>query len=348
MRERIYAGTQEGLKIWSAKKAGYEEIPVTLRDTVDAIDGPRSRPETVYIGAAHQGVCRTQDAGKRWNCVFRGTVRAITVDPSDERVVYAGTEPIHLYRSEDRGVTWEELTGLQALPVEVRRQWTYPRPPHREHVRHIFVSPENADTLYLCLEHGGIVRSFDRGVTWEDVSRGIDYLDIHHIGCVPGGAGLMFVATARGFFVSTEPAMGWVRAEYGMTRDYFHDFVFLPGDPPSLLVATADKSPGYWDRPERAQGAVFRSRNLAKSWERVGVGNGLPESMQQMVWALAQHPENPAKVYAGLGAVSRGRSADPSQKGTGDILVSEDEGNTWQRLPLELPADRVLWVTGDA
>ena len=348
MRERIYAGTQEGLKLWSVNNAGYEEIPGTLKDTVDAIDGPRSRPETVYVAAAHQGVCRTEDAGEHWDCVFPGTVRAITVDPTDERVVYAGTEPIHLYRSEDRGNTWTELAGLQALPVEVRRQWSYPRPPHREHVRHIFVSPGNADTLYLCLEHGGIVRSFDRGVTWEDVSQGIDYLDIHHIGCVPGRPDLMFVATAQGFFVSEEPAAGWVRAEQGMTRDYFHDFVFLPGDPAVLLVATADKSPGHWDRPERAQGAVFRSRNLAKSWERVGVGRGLPESMHQMVWALTQHPENPSKVYAGLGAVSRGRSADPSQKGAGDILVSEDEGNSWQRLPLELAADRVLWVAVDA
>jgi len=49
------------------------------------------------------------------------------------------------------------------------------------------------------------------------------------------------------------------------------------------LKSTADKSPGYWDRPERAQGAMFRSRILAESWERVGVGKWLPENMQQMV-----------------------------------------------------------------
>jgi hypothetical protein len=115
-----------------------------------------------------------------------------------------------------------------------------------------------------------------------------------------------------------------------------------------MLVATADKSPGYWDRPERAQGAVFRSRNLAANWERVGVGRWLPENMQQMVWALAQHPEDPSIVYAGLGAVSRGRSADASQRGRGDILVSADQGDSWDRLPLDLPADRVLFVASDA
>ena len=94
-----------------------------------------------------------------------------------------------------------------------------------------------------------------------------------------------------------------------MTRDYFHDFVFLPGSTPVMLVATADKSQGYWNRPERAQGAIFRSRDLAESWERVGIGEWMPEAMTQMVWALAQHPEDPSIVDAGLGAVSRGRSA---------------------------------------
>ena len=85
-----------------------------------------------------------------------------------------------------------------------------------------------------------------------------------------------------------------------------------------------------------------------RATRRVGVGKWLPQDMKQMVWALAQHPEDPSIVYAGLGAVSRGRSADANQKGEGDILVSEDQGDNWERLPLDLPADRVLWIAGDA
>jgi hypothetical protein len=53
-------------------------------------------------------------------------------------------------------------------------------------------------------------------------------------------------------------------------------------------------------------------------------------------------------ISATLGAVSRGRSADATQKGDGDILVSHDQGDSWNRLPLELPADRVLFVASDA
>lgn len=346
---RIYAGTQEGLFIWRSKNGSWEKIATTFEDkTIDSIDGLRNRPSTVFLGVTQDGVYRTDDAGQTWRRIFEGNVRAVTVDPTDDRVIYVGIEPIHLYRSENGGKTWEELVGLQDLPEEVRKYWRYPQPPHREHVRHIFVHPHVPSLLYACLEHGGIVRSFDRGKTWEDVSRGIDYLDIHHISSAPGRQDLYFVATARGFFRSKDPGEGWLRAEKGFTRDYFHDFVFLPGAPPTMLVATADKSPGFWDRPERAQGAIFRSRNLAESWERVGVGQWVPEHMKQMVWALTQHPEDPSIVYAGLGAVSRGRSADPNQRGSGDILVTRDQGDTWDRLPLQLPADRVLWVASES
>ena len=346
---RIYAGTQEGLFVWRSKNGAWENVAVSFETgTIDSVDGLRSRPNVVYLGVTQDGLYRTDDAGKSWRRVFEGNVRAVTVDSTDERVVYVGIEPIHLYRSEDGGECWEELVGVQALPSQVKAKWSYPRPPHREHVRHIFVHPDDSNILHVCLEHGGIIRSFDRGKNWEDVSGGIDYLDIHHISSAPGRKDLYFVASARGFFKASDPGQGWQRAENGFTRDYFHDFVFLPGTAPTMLVAAADKSPGYWDRPERAQGAIFRSRDLAESWERVGTGNWLPENMRQMVWALTQHPEDPSIVYAGLGAVSRGRSADATQKGHGDILVSVDRGDNWDRLPLDLPADRVLFVAADS
>ena len=154
MGERIFAGTQEGLQVWRSLGGAWEEVAVELaQGTVDAIDGPRSAPGTVYASVAGQGLCRSDDGGHHWRTVFQGNVRAVTVDPSDPKVVYVGTEPIELYRSEDEGKTWEKLSALQQLPQEVRAKWTYPRPPHREHVRHIFVSSNDPENIYVCLEH---------------------------------------------------------------------------------------------------------------------------------------------------------------------------------------------------
>ena len=110
--------------------------------------------------------------------------------------------------------------------------------------------------------------------TWEDVSKGIDYLDIHVIANLPKRKDRYYVASARGFFTSDKPEDGWVRAENGLTRDYFHDFLFLPperdGEQPTMLIATADASPGFWRRENRgARAAMFKSTDGAESWTRI-------------------------------------------------------------------------------
>jgi hypothetical protein len=92
--------------------------------------------------------------------VLEGDVRSVAIDPNYENVVYAGTEPVHSYRSEDGGDGWEELTSLGAFaisesirifqsfviprdkhPEEIKKRWWFPRPPSPgSHNRHIYPS----------------------------------------------------------------------------------------------------------------------------------------------------------------------------------------------------------------
>src|SRR5438093_1181017 len=306
---RLYAATKEGVCVVRSTRGGWEDAGTVLPGVVsEGFAGSRRRPERVYVAVEHDGVYATDDAGAHWSRLFEGDARTVALDPVDEDVIYVGTEPVHLFRSEDRGDSWGELTGLQDFPEEVRFNWWGPQPPHQGHVANIFIHPDDTNTIYLCLEHGGVVRSFDRGTTWEDVSQGIDYLDMHVLRALPGSRSRYYVSSAREFFTSDDPAGGWVPANNGFTRDYFHDFVFLPptreGDDPTMLIATADKSPCYWQRPERAKTAFFRSTAGPQSWERVGTN--LPEQMPAWAYTLITHPSDPNGAFAGLGDTVRG------------------------------------------
>jgi photosystem II stability/assembly factor-like uncharacterized protein len=355
---RLYAGTQAGMvvlrgvgDVWTSMKGSREYEPFFEEQVVDSVWGCRKSPETVFAGVCTDGLYRTQDAGRHWEKVFSGDVRWVTVDPTDDRVVYTGTEPVHLYKSEDGGNRWEELKGLQNMREEVKRNWWFPRPPHQGHVRHIYIDPEDSKCLYLALEHGGIVRSFDGGETWEDVSDGIEYPDIHMIVRSPTSKTKYFTATSRGFFTADPPEAGWKRAERGMTSDYFHDLVLLPGQPAAMFLAGGHGSPQYWDRPTGADGRIYRSEDGGQTWRQVGAG--LPVIHKGMCWQLTYNPHNANSLFAAFGDVARGHLAGPP--GAGAIYVTFDRGDTWEEVGqqkrgttfLRPPAIRVLWAAAD-
>jgi photosystem II stability/assembly factor-like uncharacterized protein len=330
---RLYAGTEQGLSVWREGARGWEPVGDGIpTHPCRAIGGSPTRPERVFVGVEHDGIYATNDAGESWKKVLDQDVWSIAVDPNDERVVYAGTAPVHLFRSEDAGQTWEELAALQALPSEVRARQIYPVLGEDSHILSIFVDPEDSDHIILSLEHGGIIRTRDRGKTFEDVTYGIDYVDIHMVKKVPGHE-LYFAATARGFFGTNDPADGWLRAENGFTRDYFYKYIIVPpkagsSENPTMLISTGDKSPGSWNRPAGARGAIFRSTDCAQSWHRVGAGRGLPEEMRERAWFFVRHPHNEDGVFAGFG-----RYPYPNvDTGAGSIMLTRDRGDTWEKM----------------
>lgn len=60
--------------------------------------------------------------------MLAGDIRSVTVDPTDDKVIYSGVEPVALYRSEDGGENWQELTTLQEVPETARKNWWFPQP----------------------------------------------------------------------------------------------------------------------------------------------------------------------------------------------------------------------------
>ena len=340
---RAYLGSTTGLEVWDVTDGAWARRSSALEGAVRVMTGRTDQPGTVFAGVMRDGLYRTTDAGGRWDKVFEGDVRSVAVDPHDQRVVYVGTEPVHLHRSEDGGETWSEVVTLQSLPEDIRRQWWGPTEPHEGHVMKILIDPDEPRVLYLGLEHGGIVRSTDRGATWADVSAGITYLDIHSIARDPSRQGAYFVSSARGFFRSDDPSGGWLHTDGSMPwgdspeQNYSHDFVVLPkaegADDVSIVVAGANGSPGFWRRPSRAECVILRSDDGARSWRELT--NGLPDKPPQMAWALVAHPADPDRLLAGY---------SDDESGAGELYATEDRGDSWRRVDGAFPAVRSIWL----
>ena len=325
---RMYVGTNTGVVVLAETGASWRQERATLEgkfvDTLVASSGAG----VVLAGISDDGVFASTDGGRSWDRSLSGDVRSLSVDPANPATIYAGTEPIHLYRSEDAGDSWTEVEALQRMPEEVREKWWFPQPPHEGHVLSICVDPRDSRRIYLGLEHGGIVRTDDTGASWEDVTEGIEYLDIHMVAADPLQESLVYATTARGFYRSEDYGRDWALCSDGLTRDYMHDFIVVPGAQSTLFMATANGSPPSWVRATRAEAAIFRSQDGGLSWRQLA--GGLPESMQPMVWHVVGDPLDDARLYAAVGD-----QPDRLPKGApagGEVWMSPDRGDTWQKV----------------
>ncbi len=87
---------------------------------------------------------------------------------------------------------------------------------------------------------------------------------------------------------------------------------------------------------------MFRSRDGAPSWERVG--EGLPDLMEEAIWGFVEHPLEDDAAFFGLGKIYL---RPGFENGPGSVMMTRDQGDSWTRLDLDLPAVRALWAAAD-
>ncbi len=350
---RYYIAHNGGLKIMENRAGSMATIGEFFEGkTLEHLIGCRKKPEIVFAAVAFDGGYRTLDGGKNWEKIMEGDVRTFTVDPRDERVVYMGIGPIRLFRSEDTGKSWEPLDGMLAVPDEAKKKWDVPaqlRGVEFPHVRHIFLHPDDDNLLFVLLEHGGVLLSRDRGKTWEDRSKGISYVDMHYIENYPGSKERYYVSSARGFFRSDDAGKEWQRVEKGMPwgytelYSYSHEWHFMPGDAPRMVLCGGKGSPGVWRREKiHPHGCVLLSDDGGENW-RVSA-RGLEKENPWMPWVLLRHPSNDQALFCGMGDGSRGYGFDARVKGKGAFFMSRDRGDSWEPVMTGTPSILTAWV----
>jgi photosystem II stability/assembly factor-like uncharacterized protein len=282
-----------------------------------AVD-PRD-PTRVYCGTARAGLFR----GRNWEPVGPGIdhpmITAVDVAHAEQGagfgIVYAGTEPSAVFRSDNGGDSWVDLAGLRALPSA--GTWSFPPRPHTHHVRWIEADVSVADRVFVAIEAGALVRTFDGGRTWRDRVRGGPY-DTHTAVTHPLAPGRIYSAAGDGYFESTDAGDSWRSPEDGLKHLYLVGVAVDPADPDTVIVS-ATEGPGSAYSPRRAEAYVYRKSGL-KPW--LQAMRGLPEAKGTTVSRFATHAAEPGVIYA---ANNRG------------LFRSDDAGRSWKVLDPSWP-----------
>lgn len=275
--------------------------PVLRRAGARCLAVDPDQPDRVYAGTFDDGLYISDDGGGAWRRAGSGLADA--------------TEPSNLYRSEDAGHSWQRLPALRELPSVPG--WSFPPRPWTHHVRTIALHPSDPGWLAVGIELGGVMRSSDGGATWADHNPQA-HSDAHQLLTHPLASDRLYEAAGQGIARSDDLGDNWTKLEAGLDRHYAWAQAVDAADP-DLWYVSVSRSPFAAHGDGDGEARLLRSRG--NGWTPVDTW-GEDASLRRMPYTLTALPGQTGSLLVGL----RG----------GTLLRTDDAGESWSRLELEL------------
>jgi len=248
-------------------------------------------------------------------------------------VVYAGVSEAGLFRSNDRGESWDPVSGLNNHPT--RDEW---EPGFGGLCAHsILVDEKNSDRIWVGISAAGVFRSDDGGKTWDGKNDGVSKDEgycVHGLAHDPNNANFIYRQDHRGMYRTYDGGDSWELYENGLPVAELsdgHKCVFgfpVEWDTNNDGVYALPLEADAYRYPKDGELKVYRTRAEGNRWETLS--NGLPSDTFASILrgAMSVDHLSPGGVYFGTSA--------------GQVFASSDNGDNWIRMPETLP--RVLCV----
>ena len=301
-----------GADHWEELTNGLPENPI-----VPGIALHPSHPEVIYAGT-QDGPYRSSDRGEHWERLdypaLAPPVWTFLFRPRDPGVMYAGTAPGEVYRSVNGGDSWQQLNFPRG-GSEVSMAF-----PTR--VIGLTADPTFPEEMYAALEVAGVMRSRDGGDSWQEITGslapGEDTLDLHGVQCAAASPRTVFITTRVGPFIGPDGGSEWLPVNFGQYSEitYTRDLYAAPHDPNMLYVSIGAAA-------RSRQGALYRSRDLFKTFERVGPAANAASTMM----AVRVDARAPERIFCAAR--------------DGEVFGSYDNGATWESYPLPEKAKEI-------
>ncbi|WP_415953024.1 WD40/YVTN/BNR-like repeat-containing protein [Streptomyces sp. KLOTTS4A1] len=344
----LTVGTRKGLFIGRRRAGSWEfDGPHFNAQAIYsiAIDTRRETPRLLVGGdSAHWGpsVFHSDDLGGSWTEPAKPAVKfPKDTDASLERVwqlhpsasepdvVWAGTEPAALFRSEDRGESFELVRPLWEHPT--RSKWVPGGGGEGLHT--ILTDVRDPGSITVAVSTAGVFRTQDGGQSWAPANRGVSAVFlpdpdpefgqcVHKVTRDAADPDRMYLQNHWGVFRSDDAGTNWVDIGSSLPSDFGFAAAAHPhrGDTAYIFPINADA-----DRvPAERRCRVYRTTDAGASWEPLSAG--LPEGDHYgtvLRDALCTDDLDPAGVYFG--------------NRNGEVFASADDGDTWQQLASHLP-----------
>jgi len=361
MRSRVHVATRKGLFTIERGNAGWVLAQTGfLGDNCSyAAHDPRDGALYVALDHGHFGnkLHRSRDGGATWQEVtapkypekpadwvgkptmfgpaYEWNLRLIwTIVPggaSEPGVLWCGTSPGGLFRSEDCGESWTLNRSLWDEPQ--REQWVgggLDQPS----LHSICVDPRDARRVTVAVSTGGVWQTRDGGTNWALAGAGLRsayappgqehdqlFQDVHCLAPCPAQPEVMWAQHHNGIFRSTDGAETFTEITNVEPSVFGFPVAAHPTDPDTAWFVPAIKDEKRY--PAEARVVVNRTRDGGRTFETLS--KGLPqEHAYDLVYRHALDVDATGQHLA-FGST------------TGSLWVSDDAGDSWQTISSNLP-----------
>jgi len=354
MSDSLWIATRKGLMRHARTAAGWAQRDVHFlgdpvsQVLVDARDG------AVYaaLNLGHFGckLHRSDDDGASWQEVAAPAYPAkpegsddtapwdlkliwsLAAGGADEPgVLWAGTLPGGLFRSADRGASWQLNEALWHRPE--RRAWMgggYDWPG----IHSVLVDPRDSRRLLAAVSCGGVWRSDDGGASWALSAKGMraafmppdqafeqNVQDPHCMVRCAAAPDTLWTQHHNGIFVSRDDARLWEEIDHAGPSTFGFAVAAHPREPGTAWFAPAVKD--ECRVPVDGRLVVTRTRDFGASFETLS--RGLPPAPGYDL------------VYRHALVVDASGERLAMASTSGNAWISENAGDDWRALSTHLP-----------
>ncbi len=347
MSDRLLLSTHKGLftvercgGTWSADLIGFPGVSVTnvLRD----------QRGVIYAALKHghfgPKLHRSDDDGRTWREIAMPAFPADAAGaPSLFQIwtiesggrhhpdrLWIGAIPAGLFRSDDRGESWQLMSALWDVPERAR--W-FGGGYDAAGIHSVSPDPREPGRVFLAISCGGVWESRDSGASWSVLGKGLfaPYVppeqaednavqDPHRVVRCPADPDMMWMQHHAGMYRSTDAGAHWTQL-----RPPCDDFGFAVAVHPRA-PQTAWFVPAIKDEvrmPRDGALCVSRTRDGGKTWQVLR--DGLP-----------QHDAYDLIYRHGLDVDESGERLAMGST-TGALWISDTGGESWDLLNAHLP-----------
>ena len=243
--------------------------------------------------------------------------------PGNTQVYYMGTTGGGVWKTEDAGISWKNVSDGYFKTGSVGA---------------VAVAPSDANVVYVGMgEHAprgvmssygdGIYRSTDAGKTWKhlglELTRQVASIRIHpsnpEVAYVAAQGPIHGASPDRGVFKTEDGGKTWKRQLYVDENTGCVDLAMDPTNPRILYAAMWEYKRLPWQVISGGKGSgLYKSKDGGETWEKIHTG--LPKELGKMSITVAGG--QPDKLYLIL--------ESDTEKEQGGLFVSNDAGAHWK------------------